>query len=63
MKKRYKNNLKMRLTRYFLIYVGVHHTDDKIVPLTPPTIKEIIINQQQWQPVGAGGFSREWRGR
>ncbi len=25
-KKWYKNNLKMRLTRYFLIHVGVHHT-------------------------------------
>ncbi len=25
-KKLYKNNLKMRLTRYFLIHVGVHHT-------------------------------------
>ncbi len=25
-KKWYKNNLKMRLMRYFLIHVGVHHT-------------------------------------
>jgi hypothetical protein len=25
-KKWYKNNLKMRLTHYFLIHVGVHHT-------------------------------------
>ncbi len=27
-KKWYKNNLKMRLMRYFLIHVGVHHTSE-----------------------------------
>ncbi len=37
-----KNNLKMRLTRYFLIHVGVHHTgndNDKDVE-PPPDEKE-----------------------
>jgi hypothetical protein len=29
-KKWYKNNLKMRLTCYFLIHVGVHHTSGQI---------------------------------
>ncbi len=28
-KKWYKNNLKMRLTRYFLIHVGVHHNKNE----------------------------------
>ncbi len=37
--------------------------DDKIVALTPPTIKEITINQQWWQPVGAGGPGKQLRGR
>ncbi len=27
-KKWYKNNLKLRLTNYFLIHVGMHHTID-----------------------------------